>query len=158
MSLLIFFACLAIIVGLIGCVVPGIAGPPFSFLGLILLSIARKWESFSSDFLILMAVLAAVTAAMDYIFPAIGARKFGSSRFGFWGAIIGLFIGMFTFPPFGIIIGAFLGAIAGELYSGKQIDKALRAGWGVFAGILMGMVLKLVVSGIMTFYFVKALV
>lgn len=158
MSLLIFFACLAIIVGLIGCVVPGIAGPPFSFLGLILLSIARKWELFSSDFLILMAVLAAFTTAMDYIFPAIGARKFGSSRSGFWGAIIGLFIGMLTFPPFGIIIGAFLGAIVGEVSSGKQIDKALRAGWGVFVGILMGMVLKLVVSGIMTFYFIKALV
>ena len=157
MSLLIIFACVAIIVGLIGCVVPGIAGPPFSFLGLILLSIARNWEPFSSNFLILMAVLAAFTTAMDYIFPAIGARKFGSSSSGFWGAIIGLFIGMFTFPPLGIIIGAFIGAILGELLSGKEIGKALRAGWGVFVGIVMGMVLKLIVSGIMTFYFIKAL-
>jgi uncharacterized protein YqgC (DUF456 family) len=147
----------SILVGLIGCVVPGVAGPPFSFLGLILLSIARGWEPFSTGFLVAMAVLTAVVTALDYIVPAAGARKFGASRMGFWGAVAGMLVGLLAFPPFGLILGAFLGAIVGELWAGKQTQDALRAGWGVFIGVLVGMVLKLIASGIMTFAFIKAL-
>jgi uncharacterized protein YqgC (DUF456 family) len=147
----------SMLVGLMGCVVPGVAGPPFSFLGLILLSIARGWEPFSPGFLVAMAVLTAVVTALDYIVPAAGARKFGASRMGFWGAVAGMLVGLLAFPPFGLILGAFLGAIVGELWAGKQTQDALRAGWGVFIGVLVGMVLKLIASGIMTFYFIKAL-
>ena len=147
----------SMLVGLMGCVVPGVAGPPFSFLGLILLSIARGWEPFSPGFLVAIAVLTAVVTALDYIVPAAGARKFGASRMGFWGAVAGMLVGLLAFPPFGLILGAFLGAIVGELWAGKQAQDALRAGWGVFLGVLVGMVLKLIASGIMTFYFIKAL-
>jgi len=147
----------SMLVGLVGCVVPGIAGPPFSFLGLILLSIVRGWEPFSPGFLVAMAALTAVVTALDYIMPAAGARKFGASRTGFWGAVAGMLAGLLVFPPFGLIIGAFLGAVAGELWAGKQTHDALRAGWGVFIGVLAGMVLKLIASGIMTFFFVRAL-
>ncbi len=147
----------SMLVGLMGCVVPGVAGPPFSFLGLILLSIARGWEPFSPGFLVAMAVLTAVVTALDYIVPAAGARKFGASRMGFWGAVAGMLVGLLAFPPFGLILGAFLGAIVGELWAGKQTQDALRAGWGVFIGVLVGMVLKLIASGIMTFAFIRAL-
>ena len=57
-----------------------------------------------------------------------------------------------------MILGAFLGAILGELTVGKEGHEALKAGWGVFLGVMFGMILKLILSGSMTFYFVKALV
>jgi uncharacterized protein YqgC (DUF456 family) len=157
MVVLIILGIISVLIGLIGCVIPGIAGPPFSFLALILLSIAKKWEPFGTKFLILMAVLTIVVTALDYIVPVAGAKKFGASRAGFWGAVVGLLIGLVWFPPFGMILGAFLGAIIGELAVGKKGHEALRAGWGVFIGVIFGMVLKLVLSGIMTFYFIKAL-
>jgi hypothetical protein len=56
-----------------------------------------------------------------------------------------------------MIIGAFIGAIAGELLKGKQSYEALKAGWGVFMGIMLGVLLKLIATGIMTFYFIKAI-
>ena len=65
--------------------------------------------------------------------------------------------GVLFFPPFGLILGAFAGAVAGELSAGKERSAALRAGWGVFAGLMASVAVKLVVSGIMTFYFVRAL-
>lgn len=154
---LVVLASFSMLVGLVGCVVPGIAGPPFSFLGLILLSLARGWDPFSPGFLLGMGVLAVVVTALDFLIPAAGARKFGASRMGFWGAVAGMLLGLLVFPPFGLIIGAFLGAIGGEMWAGKQAHEALRAGWGVFMGVLVGMVLKLIASGIMTFYFVMAL-
>jgi len=144
-------------VGLAGCVIPGVAGPPFSFLGLILLSAAKHWEPFSPGFLFAMAALTIVVTALDYIVPAVGARKFGAGRAGFWGAVAGMLLGLLFMPPLGLIIGAFLGAIGGEMLAGRQTQEALRAGWGVFVGVMTGMLLKLVASGIMTFFFIQAL-
>lgn len=157
MIILIILGVICLIIGIVGCIIPGIAGPPFSFLALLLLSIAKGWEPFSAQFLIIMAVIAFVVTALDYVVPAAGAKKFGASRAGFWGAVIGLFGGLILFPPLGMIFGAFLGAIIGELTVGKEGSQALKAGWGVFMGVMFGMLLKLIASGIMTFYFVKAL-
>jgi uncharacterized protein YqgC (DUF456 family) len=144
-------------VGLAGCVIPGVAGPPFSFLGLILLSLAKHWEPFSPGFLLAMASLTILVTALDYIVPAVGARKFGAGKAGFWGAVAGMILGLLFMPPLGLILGAFLGAIVGEMLAGKQTQEALRAGWGVFMGVMTGMLLKLAASGIMTFFFIKAL-
>lgn len=157
MTILITLGVIFLIIGILGCVIPGLAGPPFSFLALILLSIAKGWETFSAPFLIAMAVITIGVTALDYIVPAAGAKKFGASKAGFWGALVGLLGGLILFPPFGMIFGAFLGAVIGELMVGKEGRQALKAGWGVFAGVMVGMLLKLIASGIMTFYFLKAL-
>lgn len=157
MIVLIIIGFIFVVLGIIGCVIPGLPGPPFSFIALILLSVAKHWEPFSVTFLIAMAALTVVVTALDYIVPAAGAKKFGASKFGFWGAVIGMIIGIFYAPPLGMIIGAFLGAIVGEILRGKQSYDALKAGFGVFAGFMFGILLKLIASGIMTFYFVKAL-
>ena len=157
MIVLIIIGSIFIIVGLIGCVVPGVPGPPFSFLALVLLSAAKGWEPFSLNFLIIMALITIVVTALDYVVPAAGAKKFGATRYGFWGAVLGMLVGIIFFPPLGMIIGAFLGAIIGEMVVGKPSQEALRAGWGVFVGIMFGMIIKLIASGVMTFYFIKAL-
>jgi len=98
-----------------------------------------------------------VVTVLDYVVPAAGAKKFGASKFGFWGAVIGMLVGIIFFPPLGMIIGAFIGAIVGEMIVGKQTYDALKAGWGVFIGVMFGMLLKLIASGVMTFYFIKGL-
>lgn len=157
MIVLIILGCIFIIIGLIGCIIPGIAGPPFSFLALILLSIAKRWEPFSPSFLVAMAALTIVVTALDYMVPAAGAKKFGATRYGFWGAVIGMILGLIYAPPLGMIIGAFFGALIGELLRGKQTHEALKAGFGVFVGVMVGIILKLIASGIMTFYFIKNL-
>ena len=157
MEFLIVLGIIFILIGIIGCVIPGVAGPPFSFLALICLSIVKKWEPFSSKFLIILGILTVIVQALDYMLPAVGAKKFGASKYGFWGAVIGMLFGIIFFPPFGIIVGAFLGAISGELIAGKETSNALKAGWGVFVGVMIGMLLKLILAGVMTFYFFKAL-
>jgi len=157
MAFLIILGFIFILTGIIGCVIPGIAGPPFSFLALICLSIEKNWEPFSARLLIVLGILTVLVQALDYLLPAVGAKKFGATKYGFWGTIIGMFLGIFFVPPFGIIFGAFLGAILGEIIAGKEASQALRAGWGVFAGVMTGMALKLILAGVMTFYFIKAL-
>ncbi|MFW6159850.1 MAG: DUF456 domain-containing protein [Acidobacteriota bacterium] len=157
MEILIVLGIIFLIIGLAGCILPWLAGPPFSFVALILLSIAKKWQAFSTEFLLAMGLLTALAMALDYIVPALGAKKYGASKYGFWGAFLGLVAGVILFPPFGLIIGAFGGAFLGEILAGKNESDALRAGLGVFVGVIFGIAFKLAVSGIMTFYFIKAL-
>jgi len=104
-----------------------------------------------------MGALTLLTMILDYVLPMAGAKKYGSTRRGFWGAFFGMVIGVVLFPPFGMIIGAFLGAVIGELTAGKKQAEAMKAGWGVFLGVITALILKLLVSGIMTFFFIKAL-
>lgn len=146
-----------ILSGILGCVLPIVPGPPLSYVGLLLLHFTERFQ-FSTKFLIIWAVITAVVYALDLFIPAWGTKKFGGSKRGIWGSIIGLLIGMFLFPPFGLIIGAFLGAVIGELSGGKDSGDALKSGFGSFMGFIAGTLIKLITSGMITWYFFKELI
>lgn len=148
-----------VILGFIGCIIPAIPGPPLSFIALFILAIAQGFAPpLTSKIIFIMLMVTVVVTALDYIIPAAGAKKYGSSKWGIWGAILGMIVGIIYFPPLGMIVGAFLGAVVVELLVGKSSREALKAGWGVFMGTLLGTVLKLIASGVMTYYFVWGLV
>ena len=151
---LIIIGLLIALVGLAGCIVPLIPGPPLSFLALII-SYAKNWEPFSTTFLIIMAVFTLAVTISDYVVPVRRAKKYGASKLGVWGSIIGMLVGFLFFPPWGMLLGAIVGALSGELLAGKKSKKALRAGWGVFMGNIVATGLKLALSGVMLFFYVK---
>ena len=150
-------ASILMVVGIIGSIAPVIPGPPLSYIGLLLLQLLEA-APFSTRFLIIFAVLTVLVTALDYLIPVYGTKRFGASKYGIWGSTIGLIIGIFIFPPFGIIIGPFAGAFIGEMVSGKEINAALKSGLGSFLGFLTGTFMKFALSLVMTFYFVKALI
>ena len=154
---LIIIGILLILIGIIGSIIPGIPGPPVAYFGL-LIQIFKSENPFTTKFLIIWALITLFVSLLDYIVPAIGAKRFGGSKRGVWGSIIGLFVGIFFFPPIGLIIGPFLGAFLGELTGGKETQAALKAGFGSFIGFLAGTSLKLVVTGVMAYYFFKSIV
>ncbi|MGD8881535.1 MAG: DUF456 domain-containing protein [Desulfobacterales bacterium] len=141
--------------GIIGCILPIIPGPIFSFLALILLSWTKNWQVFSLTFLIVMGSLTALLMVLDYIAPALGAKKYGASKSGLWGSVIGMVIGIFFIPPWGMIVGAFVGALIGEILAGKSGKKALRAGWGILIGNVLVIGLKLAFTTVALFYYIK---
>ena len=155
--LLIGLGIIFIISGILGCVLPVIPGPPLSYVGLLLLPFTERYQ-FSTKFLIIWAIITVLVYALDYVIPAWGTKKFGGSKRGVWGSIIGLIVGLFFFPPLGIIIGPFAGAVIGELSLGKDSGAALKSGFGSFLGFLTGTLLKLITSGMMTWYFGKELI
>ncbi|MDY6792210.1 MAG: DUF456 domain-containing protein [Thermodesulfobacteriota bacterium] len=154
---LITLGILCAIGGIVGCILPVIPGPALSFVSLIILSYAKNWQAFSTAFLVTMGVLTLLLSILDYAVPVFGAKKFGASKFGVWGSIIGMLVGFVFFPPLGIFIGAFFGALAGELFAGKDSKKALRAGWGSFIGNIAAIGIKLAFAGIVAFFYIKAL-
>jgi uncharacterized protein YqgC (DUF456 family) len=145
------------IVGILGCILPVLPGPPLSYAGLLLLHFT-KYADFSATFLITWGCVVIIVSVLDYVVPIWGTKKFGGSKSGMWGAGIGLVVGIFFLPPMGIIIGPFAGAIIGEALTGKNTSDSFRAGLGSFLGLLVGVGIKLASSIIMTFYFVKELI
>jgi uncharacterized protein YqgC (DUF456 family) len=152
---LIILGLILALIGLLGCILPVIPGPPLSYASLIILSLAKQWEPFSIAFLIIMGALMLAVSLVDYVFPAIGAKRYGASKAGVWFSIIGMVVGIFFIPPWGIFIGAFVGALIGELLVGKGGKKALKAGWGVFVGNMVSIGFKLAYSGVIIFFYVK---
>jgi len=163
---LIVFGAISMILGFIGGIIPILPGPPLSYVGLLLLHFTGRYQ-FSTRFLIIWLIITVVVYSVDYVVPAWGAKKFGGSKRGVWGSIIGLFIGIFILPSiivlgpfglFGIILGPFIGAVVGELTSGKDSSSALIAGFGSFVGFIFGTLLKLTTSAIMAWFFIKELI
>lgn len=154
---LIILAFLFLLVGLAGCILPILPGPPLAYTGLLLLHFTSNHQ-FTTNFLVLWAIIAIAVTIIDNVIPVLGTKKYGGSKKAIWGSMIGLLIGLFLFPPFGIIIGPFLGAVIGELLEGKETIDAIRSGFGAFMGFLGGTILKLITVGIMIFYFFKELV
>jgi uncharacterized protein YqgC (DUF456 family) len=152
---LIVIGLLVALVGIIGCILPALPGPALSFLSLVILSYAKDWEPFGVQFFVVMGGLAALVTFLDYVVPAGGAKKYGASKYGVTGSIAGMLIGFFFLPPFGIFVGAFVGALAGEMLANRGTRDALRAGWGVFVGIMVGLGLKLAYSGVALFFYIK---
>lgn len=143
------FAFLLSIVGIAGCIIPGLPGPVLSYAGLLCAYFTSYSHISTASLLFWLAVTLAVSVA-DYFLPAWMTRRFGGSRAGAVGATIGVFAGFFLFPPLGIILGPFMGAVLGELLHDKRDPgKALLVGLGSFLSFLVGTGIKLAASASM---------
>jgi uncharacterized protein YqgC (DUF456 family) len=146
-----------ILLGVVGCFLPILPGPPLSFAGILLLHFSSL-AHFSNTFLIISGVVVIVVSLLDYLVPVMGAKQFGGSKMGIIGCVLGLILGIFLFPPVGIIVGPFLGAIAGELVNGDDLKKAVKSGFGSVIGYLFGTGVKLAVSLVLAYFYVEQLV
>ncbi|MFT6970888.1 MAG: hypothetical protein ACJAXX_001455 [Roseivirga sp.] len=155
--LLIVLGSILMLVGILGCILPIIPGPPISFIAILLMHWTDKY-SFSDDMLLGLGLMAAGVSALDYIVPIYGTKKFGGTKKGIWGSTIGLLLGIFIFPPFGIIIGPLIGAYLGELSAGQNSTKAMRSAFGSFLGFLTGTLLKFIACFVMVYYFIKIMI
>ncbi|MBN1893134.1 DUF456 domain-containing protein [bacterium] len=149
--LLSIIAFILLIVGILGCFLPALPGPPLSFAGMLLIHFTR-FSQFEPSELVLAGAVVAAVQAIDAIIPVLGAKKFGGTRYGTRGSMIGLLVGLFLLPPLGpfgivtILGGPFLGAYIGEKISGAGGEKALRAAFGTFIGFIAGTFMKTAVS------------
>lgn len=161
---LLLLSILIVIVGLAGCILPIIPGPPISFIGILIIHFTR-FADFSFNTLFFLGALAVVVQILDYIVPVWGTKKFGGSRAGVWGSLLGLIAGIILLPMMGIVLGPFgiigilggpfFGALIGELIAGKESEKAFVAAFGSFIGFITGTLMKLAVSITITIFFFK---
>lgn len=146
-------AVLLAITGLVGSIIQIIPGPILGFAGVMLLHFSQ-YGKFSIWFLIIAGVVAVAASILDNVLTAMGAKGAGASDRASWGATIGVIVGIFVFPPLGMIVLAFIGALIGELTAGKKAEHAVKASFGTLVGFILGTVLKVSISAAFIFYIV----
>jgi uncharacterized protein YqgC (DUF456 family) len=153
---LLLTAILCAIGGILGSVFPILPGPPLSFFALILLNFSG-FSSFSFTFLLIAGAIAAILTVLDYILPSWIVNRFGGSKKGVIGSMIGLIVGSILLPFIGIIIGPFIGAFIGEYTAHNDAWVALKAASMTFVGFLISTGLKLGYTITIAYYIVQAL-
>lgn len=149
---------LALLIGIVGCIIPALPGPPIGYLALVALSFHSAEVSHpSTKSLIWYGVAVLIVTILDYFLPIWGTKKFGGTSAGKRGSTLGLIASIF-FPilgPLTLLAGPFVGAVVGELVAGENQKTALRSGLGSFLGFLGGAFLKLGIVIVLAWEFIK---
>lgn len=143
-------------VGFLGAVLPILPGAPLIFMGIL---IAAWWEDFSRISVltvVVTGVFAALTIVVDLVASYLGAKRVGASKAALLGSILGSLVGMFFLLP-GLVVGPFVGALAGEWWSAQNLSQATRVGIGTWIGMIVGTAAKIGLSLAMIGVFLLAL-
>ncbi len=142
-----------ILCGFLGCIVPMLPGVPMAFVGIVLLHLTDAVQ-FSNTELAVFLALTILTQVANYFLPVWLTKKFGGSKLGTYGSLVGLIVGFF-FGPLGMIVGPMIGAFVGELLNSNELNVAVKASLGSFIGFICNMGLGLIVSGIFLWEYLK---
>jgi len=150
-------ACILVLIGIAGTVLPAVPGTPLVFCGFL---IAAWIDNFQRVGWVTLAVLGALTLlslGVDLLAASVGAKRVGASRPAIIGAAVGTIVGLFLGFA-GLVVGPFLGALVGEYSSRGDWVKAGRVGFGAWLGFIVGAAVKLGLAFTMLGIFVMAFV
>lgn len=143
--------------GALGTVVPVLPGLPLVWAAMLGFGLIDKMERLDWRFLLINLAVVIAAEVLDYYARAWGARRYGASKAGAAGAIVGAFAGLF-FLPVGLVLGPFLGVFIAELLAGRTTDESVRAGWGGLIGTVGSIAMKIAVAfGMIVAFIVKVL-
>ena len=141
-SMFMVLAVVLVCVGIAGSVLPALPGVPLVFTGLLLAAWAGDFQQVSWITLLVLGLLTALSFVIDLMATALGAQRVGATKLAVVGAALGTLGGLFLGLP-GLVLGPFVGAVAGELISHGKMQQATRAGVATWIGLLFGTLAKL---------------
>ena len=135
-------ALLLVVAGIAGSVLPALPGVTLVFLGLLLAAWIGDFQQVGPLPLVVLGLLTLLSFVIDLAATALGAKRVGATKLAVVGAALGTLAGLFLGLP-GLILGPFVGAVAGEMMSHGQVQQATRAGIATWIGLLFGTLAKL---------------
>lgn len=145
-----------ILLGLAGTVLPALPGTVLVLAGIVLGAWIDDFTRVGWLTLTLVAVLAALAWALDYVAGLMGARKVGASRQALIGAALGTVVGLFM-GLVGVLFMPLVGAAVGEYLARRDHGQALKVGTATWLGMMLGMIAKVVLAFVMVGVFAVAL-
>jgi len=142
------------VVGMVGAVYPVLPGALAIYGAFFVYGLFFGWASFGVWFWIIQTLIVAVIFAADYAVSALGVKRFGGSRASIVGSTIGIVVGPFVIPAFGLVLGPFLGAVLGEMTTGQKLQPALKVGVGSLVGLFSSIVVKIALQLAMIIVFI----
>jgi len=146
-----------VLAGLAGTVLPALPGIPLIFGGVLLAAWIEDFQRIPGWVIGVLAVLAVIGVAVDYVAAALSARRVGASRQGIIGAALGTVAGVVT-GLWGLIFMPLVGAAIGEFIAHRDALRAGKVGLATWFGLLVGTAVKIAVAFTMIGVFVAALI
>ncbi|WP_409174216.1 DUF456 domain-containing protein [Brevibacillus fortis] len=101
-----------------------------------------------------MVVLSILLYGADLLTNMYFVKKYGGSKWSSIAAAVGIILGIFVFPPFGMLILPFVFVVLVELMVQKQsMERAVKAGLGSLIGFLGSAVVKVILQVTMIIWF-----
>lgn len=148
-----------LLVGLLGTILPVLPGTALILAAAVWHFLAmRYWLQVADPGIgwpgfIILVLFAAVAQVFETASSAMGAKYFGSTKWGAWGALLGGLVGLLFFP-WGIFLGPVIGALSAELIiARRELKPAAKSTWGTFLGTAAGLLVKTGIGLAMVGYF-----
>ncbi|MNO38739.1 hypothetical protein D3C76_288480 [compost metagenome] len=142
------------VVGMAGAIYPVLPGVLAIYFAFFVYGWFFTFEEFGWFFWIIQTLIVIVLIVADYLVGAWGVKKFGGSKLSVWLSTIGIIVGPFVIPAFGLIIGPLVGALIGELIKGESFSKAIKVAFGSVVGLFSSIVLKIILQVAMIIVFI----
>ncbi len=125
----------------------------FLWIGFIIYQWGIDDTSLSWIFWLGMLFLTLLIFISDLLMNRYFVNRFGGSKKGEWAALIGVILGSFILPPFGIVIVPFILVLIVEMLEQKRFDVALKASFGSIVAFFSSTFTQAFVMLIMVIWF-----
>jgi len=133
----------AMLVGLIGIVLPVIPGTVVIFLAALLYALFEGFQTVGWPTLVLLGLMTTVAVTADIWASSIGAKAGGASGWSVVAGLVGGLVGFIVFSLPGGLLGAILGVLLTEILRLGDWRQALKAGGGWALGWALATVVQL---------------
>lgn len=147
------FVIISFIIAFIGLLKPVIPAVLFLWIGFIIYQWGIDDTSLSWIFWLGMLFLTLLIFISDLLMNRYFVNRFGGSKKGEWAALIGVILGSFILPPFGIVIVPFILVLIVEMLEQKRFDVALKASFGSIVAFFSSTFTQAFVMLIMVIWF-----
>lgn len=138
--------------GIAAVFIPFLPAVPYMFIMALLFEIFDRFHTLTLPKLGILFIFPIVAFIVDQSAGVIGSRRGGATA-PIWYAVIGAFCGTLFLPPFGGILGLFLGILVGELTKRRGHDEALKAATAGVVGTFTGMLINCALAAVFIIVF-----
>lgn len=148
----------AFVLAFIGLIKPVIPAIPVLWVGFLIYQFGINCATLSWVFWTAMIVLTIFIFVSDLWLNRYFVNRFGGTKKGEWAALIGVLVGAFVLPPFGVIIVPFIAVIIVEMLQSKNFAQAAKASFGSLVAFFSSAVMQAILMFVMiVWFFIDAL-
>lgn len=132
--------------GMAGIIVPIIPSIPLIWIGAFFYALFTRFEKITWMVLVIFALLTIFSIVLENLGNVYGAKRFGATKWGIIGSIIGMGFGFYLTGPVGLILGPIAGTVIFEIIGGMGYRAALKSGLGNLVGFIGGSIVKILIG------------
>ncbi|MGB3491386.1 MAG: DUF456 family protein [Elainellaceae cyanobacterium] len=158
LTLLYWIIVAVMLIGAVGELIPGMPGATIILGSIVVWAVATQFAGIGWPIILVFGMLV-LSSMVEFLAAYWGAKQFGASKWGQFGAMVGLVVGFLGLLPalpiggpiLGVFLGPFIGAFIGEYLSRKKVDgeSKLKTAFKASVGTVVGSIIGNLIDGVL---------